>query len=82
MLFKRPALSQMEMEVLRLLIKGCRNREIAAALDIVEDTVKARLKTLFAKLRVGNRTEAVIVAIRLGIVHLEEKGKGYAIGIG
>lgn len=71
MLLQRPELSQMEMEVLQLLIKGQRNKEIAASLNIVEDTVKARLKTLFAKLEVRNRTEAVINAIRLGIVVLE-----------
>src|SRR5262249_4938754 len=64
-------LSQREMEVLQLLIKGRSNKEIGTSLFISEDTVKAHLKTLFAKLQVQDRTEAAISAIRHGIVHLE-----------
>ena len=59
------------MEVLQLLIKGRSNKEMAQSLFITEDTVKARLKTLFSKLKVHDRTEAAISAIRHGIVHLE-----------
>ncbi len=68
---KRPELSQREMEVLQLLIKGRSNKEIGSALFLCEDTVKAHFKTLFAKLKVQDRTEAAISAIRHGIVHLE-----------
>lgn len=68
---RRADLSAREMEVLRLLIKGRSNKEISSALFLSEDTIKAHLKTLFAKLKVQDRTEAAISAIRQGIVHLE-----------
>ena len=68
---QRPDLSEREMEVLQMLLKGCSNKEIGSALFISEDTVKAHLKTLFVKLDVKDRTEAAISAIRHGIVHLE-----------
>jgi len=68
---QRADLSQREMDVLALLIKGRSNKEIGSALFVSEDTVKAHLKTLFAKLNVRDRTEAAISAIRHGIVHLE-----------
>jgi len=67
---QRPELSQREMDVLQLLIKGRSNKEIGSALFLCEDTVKAHFKTLFAKLGVQDRTEAAISAIRHGIVHL------------
>lgn len=67
---QRADLSQREMEVLHLLIKGRSNKEISVSLFITEDTVKAHLKTLFSKLNVKDRTEAAINAVRLGIVHL------------
>ena len=68
---QRAKMSEREMEVLRLLIKGRSNKEIGTTLFVSEDTVKAHLKTLFTKLDVHDRTEAVIYAIRHGIVHLE-----------
>ena len=68
---QRPELSRRELEVLQLLIKGRSNQEIGASLFLCEDTVKAHFKTRFNKLKVQNRTEAAISAIRLGIVHLE-----------
>jgi two-component system NarL family response regulator len=68
---QRADLSAIEMEVLQLLMKGRSNKEMAMSLFITEDTVKARLKTLFGKLKVHDRTEAAISAIRHGIVHLE-----------
>ena len=67
---KRPELSQREMEVLQLLVRGRSNKEIGSSLFITEDTVKAHLKTLFVKLGVQDRTDAAITAIRQGIVHL------------
>src|SRR3954471_6648123 len=67
---KRPELSQREMEVLQLLVRGRSNKEIGSSLFITEDTVKAHLKTLFVKLDVQDRTDAAITAIRQGIVHL------------
>jgi len=68
---QRPELSQREIDVLQLLIKGRSNKEIGSALFLCEDTVKAHFKTLFAKLKVQDRTEAAISAIRYGIVHLD-----------
>jgi DNA-binding NarL/FixJ family response regulator len=67
---KRPVLSRREMEVLQLLVRGRSNKEIASALFVTEDTVKAHLKTIFVKLDVQDRTDAAITAIRKGIVHL------------
>ncbi|WP_415910942.1 response regulator [Oleiharenicola sp. Vm1] len=68
---QRQALSQREQEVLQLLARGRSNKEIGAQLFISEETVKSHLKTLFAKLRVRDRTEAAISAVRHGIIHLE-----------
>lgn len=67
---KRPQLSQRELDVLQLLVRGRSNKEIGSSLFITEDTVKAHLKTLFVKLGVQDRTDAAITAIRQGIVHL------------
>jgi DNA-binding NarL/FixJ family response regulator len=68
---KREELSLREMDVLQYLVKGRSNKEIGASLFISEDTVKSHMKSLFAKLGVNDRTGAVIIAIRDGIVHLE-----------
>ena len=68
---KRAELTDREMEVLQLVVKGRSNKEISTELFISEDTVKYHLKTLFTKLGVQDRTEAAISAIRHGIVHLE-----------
>jgi two-component system NarL family response regulator len=67
---QRAELSDREMDVLQLLIKGWSNKEIGAALFVTEETVKSHLKTLFAKLQVHDRTGAAISAIRHGIVQL------------
>lgn len=68
---QRADLSERELEVLQMLVKGRSNKEIGASLFIAEDTVKSHLKTLFTKLGVHDRTGAAISAIRHGIVHLE-----------
>ncbi|MCM2273708.1 MAG: response regulator transcription factor [Candidatus Didemnitutus sp.] len=68
---QRQSLSPREQEVLQLLVRGRSNKEIGAQLFISEETVKSHLKTLFAKLKVRDRTDAVISAVRHGIVHLE-----------
>ena len=67
---QRQQLTERERDVLECLIMGRSNKEIATNLCISEDTVKSHLKTLFAKLRVRDRTEAAVEAIRHGIVHL------------
>jgi DNA-binding NarL/FixJ family response regulator len=68
---RRADMSDREMKVLELLIKGRSNKEIGSSMFVCEDTVKAHLKSLFSKLGVHDRTEAAISAIRHGIVHLE-----------
>jgi two-component system NarL family response regulator len=68
---RREDLTPRETEVLELLVKGRSNKEIAQALFLTEDAIKFRIKGLFTKLGVQDRTEAVIAALRLGIVHLE-----------
>jgi len=68
---QREELTPRETEVLELLVKGRSNKEIAQTLFLTEDAIKFRVKGLFAKLGVQDRTEAVIAALRLGIVHLE-----------
>jgi DNA-binding NarL/FixJ family response regulator len=63
-------LTPREVEVLQHLAKGMANKQIAEALHITEYTVKDHLKNILAKLRVADRTEAVTMALRRGIIHL------------
>lgn len=65
-------LSEREREIVKLLVLGEANKEIASALGITEQTVKSHVKNILAKLQVRDRTEAVTVALRRGIVHLPE----------
>jgi NarL family two-component system response regulator LiaR len=65
-------LSPREVEVLRHLTFGRSNKEIAAALGISEETVKTHVGRLLAKLRLENRTQAVVYALKHGLVTLEE----------
>ena len=66
-----PTLTAREVEVLDLVAAGRRNKEIALALNISDDTVQVHIKNIFAKLRVNERTSAVKVAVQRGIVHLD-----------
>jgi DNA-binding NarL/FixJ family response regulator len=59
-----------EIEVLVLLARGHSNKEIATRLFIGETTVKSHVKSLFAKLRVLSRTEAIATATRRGVIRL------------
>jgi two-component system NarL family response regulator len=65
-----PSLTSREVAVLELVAKGLSNKEIAAALNLAEDTVKNHLKHVFAKLEVSDRTEAVLLAVQRGIITL------------
>jgi two-component system NarL family response regulator len=67
----RSQLSAREIEVLRLLVTGRRNREIASALEITEGTVKLHVSSILSKLGADDRTEAVTVALQRGIVQLD-----------
>jgi DNA-binding NarL/FixJ family response regulator len=64
------SLSEREIGVLRLVATGKANKEIAGELSVSEDTVKAHLKSIFAKLNVGDRTQAVTLALKRGIIEL------------
>jgi DNA-binding NarL/FixJ family response regulator len=63
-------LSEREQQVLELVAKGKSNKEIATDLDITEATVKGHLTNILSKLGVSDRTQAVIAALRRGLVHL------------
>lgn len=65
-------LTERELEVLRLAARGLTNRAIGYRLGISERTVHTHLIHIFAKLGVSTRTEAVLRAIRLGWLSLEE----------
>ncbi len=68
---RRKDLSARELDVLRLLVDGFTNKEMARRLNVGEETIKAHLQGVFIKLGVTDRTQAAIAAIRHGIVHLE-----------
>lgn len=60
-------LSPRQMQVLRLLIQGATNKVIGRELSLAESTVKTHLASIFERLKVNNRTQAVIAAARLGL---------------
>jgi DNA-binding NarL/FixJ family response regulator len=63
-------LSEREVEVLKQVADGNRNKDIGARLAISEDTVKSHLRHILEKLDAKDRTEAVAIGIRRGIIHL------------
>ncbi len=67
---ERPALTSRETEVLELVRRGLRNREIGTSLGISEETVQSHVRSILNKLDVPDRTAAVDVALRRGILHL------------
>jgi DNA-binding NarL/FixJ family response regulator len=68
----RVDLTAREVEVLRLVAKGLRNKEIARVIGRTEETVKIHLKHVMQKLDVDDRTEAVTIALQRGIIHLDD----------
>ena len=64
------ALTAREIEVLRQIAEGNRNRDIGEKLFITEETVKVHIKHIMEKLGASDRTQAVAIAIRRGIIHL------------
>lgn len=68
----RSHLSPRELDVLKLMIMGKRNKEIATQLDITEGTVKIHVSNILVKLGVSDRTEAVTQALQRGIVALTQ----------
>ena len=67
----RSALTGREEEILRELVNGLTNREIGRALRISENTVRNHVNSLLSKLGAADRTEAVTLAIRRGIVDID-----------
>lgn len=65
-----PAISDREVQVLELLAQGMRNRELAVSLGIAERTAEVHVRNILTKLNVKDRTAAVSVALRRGIIHL------------
>lgn len=61
-----------EMEILKLAAKGMGNKDIALALDLSLATIKGYLVEIFSKLKVGSRTEAVITALRTGLISIND----------
>jgi DNA-binding NarL/FixJ family response regulator len=61
-------LTPREMDVLRLVVAGKTNQNIAVALTISEKTVEKYLEAIFAKLSVASRVEAAVYAVREGLV--------------
>src|SRR5215471_4665657 len=66
----RPVLTAREIEVLELLAKGMRNKEIGRSLNIAEETVRAHIRSIFVKLNVHDRTAALAEALRRGVVRV------------
>jgi DNA-binding NarL/FixJ family response regulator len=65
-------LSERELEVLQQVAAGNANKNVAAHLSIAEDTVKGHVKAILAKLGANDRTHAVTIALKRGIISLEE----------
>jgi len=65
-------LTPRELDVLRRLVLGRSNREIAAELDIGDETVKTHVARVLSKLQVENRAQAIVQALRQGMVSLDE----------
>lgn len=63
-------LSQREVEVLRLIARGCSNKQVGNALNIVEGTVKIHVANILAKLGASDRTQAIVLAAQRGIIDI------------
>jgi DNA-binding NarL/FixJ family response regulator len=64
------ALTPREVDVLRLVAGGNANKEIAAQLSLTEETVKSHLRNILAKLSANDRTHAVAIGLKRGIIEL------------
>jgi DNA-binding NarL/FixJ family response regulator len=63
-------LTSREIDVLRLIAAGNANKQIAARLSITEETVKGHVKNILSKLRANDRTHAVTIGLKRGIIKL------------
>lgn len=64
-------LTMRELDVLRLVAEGASNREAAAVLAVSSKTIEAHLSSVYSKLQVRSRTEAVVTAVRDGIISVD-----------
>ncbi len=69
------ALTEREVEVLKLLARGKANSQIAGELFVSEKTVKSHVSSILTKLGVQSRTQAALHAVRAELVSLEELGE-------
>ena len=65
-----PSLTPREIQILQLVAEGMRNKELAASLGISQQTAQGHIKNILAKLGVNDRTGAVTVALRRGIIRI------------
>jgi DNA-binding NarL/FixJ family response regulator len=65
-----PRLTPREVEVLELVSRGMRNKEIASSLGITRETVVVHIRNIFTKLNVSDRTAAVRAGVERGIIHI------------
>ncbi len=72
------ALTAREREILRLIARGMSNKEIGAALNLTEATIKGYVSTLLSKLGVLDRTQAALLAVRYGLVMTDDLPDGNA----
>jgi DNA-binding NarL/FixJ family response regulator len=63
-------LSTRELQILGLIVKGLSNRQIGAALEIAEATVKWHMNIIFSRLNVSHRTQAAVTALSRGLVEM------------
>ena len=63
-------LSPRELQIVELIARGMRNKEIGADSNIAEETVHQHLKNIFSKLKVHDRSAVVATAVRRGMIHL------------
>jgi DNA-binding NarL/FixJ family response regulator len=72
--FPDVALTPREVEVLSLVARGLGNKEVSDVLGTAPGTVKAHVQSILAKLGAKDRTHAVTIALRRGIIHLHSPG--------
>jgi two-component system NarL family response regulator len=65
-------LTPREVDVIRMVVRGKSNKEIGNVFNISESTVKVHMTHILEKLKVSGRTEAINVAVRRGLVRLED----------
>lgn len=62
-----PDVTAREMQILKLLVKGLSNKQIAAELDLSVDTVKTHIRRILSKLNARGRTQAAVIARTTGL---------------